>query len=106
MIMNKKRKVFKVILVVLNVLVILGLGFTSGFYFIKYRNLQSSNLTDDQKIAKYEKEISKSFTLPKDEKPTLALVNDAEATKKLNPTFLKDVAKDDVLLIYKNAPLV
>ncbi len=104
--MSKKRTATKIILVTFNILLILSLGLTSGYYFIKYRNLQSASLTDDQKIAKYEKEISKNFTLPKDAKGTLGTVKDSSAIKKANPTFFKDLANDDVLLIYKDAPLV
>ena len=103
--MSKKRKAFKIILMLINIVALLGLGFGSVFFYLKYHNLQNNNLSDDQKIAKYEKEIAKSYTLPK-EKPTLGTVNDSETIKKANPTFFKDLAKDDILLIYKNAPLV
>ena len=104
--MSKKRTVLKISLIIINVLFILGLGFTSVYYFLKYHHLQNSSLSDDQKLAKYEAEISKSYTLPTGEKPTLGTVNDADAIKKTNPTFFKDLAKDDVLLIYDKAPLV
>ena len=104
--MSKKRKALKISLLILNILVILGLGFTSVFYYLKYHNVQNSNLSDDQKIAKYESEIGLSYTLPKDEKPTLGTVQDADAIKKTNPAFFKDLAKDDILLIYDKAPLV
>ncbi len=106
--MSKKRTATKIILVTFNILLILSLGLTSGYYFIKYRNLQTLNLTDDQKIAKYEKEISKNFTLPKDNKGILYTIKakDSETVKKSNPTFFKDSSIDDVLLIYKDAPLV
>lgn len=88
---------------------LVGLGFSSVFFFMKYHNLQNSSQTPDQKIAKYEKEISKSFTLPKDEKPTIADLSDAatlDTVKKADSVFFKDAASGDVLLIYKNAPLL
>lgn len=102
-----KRKVKKIILITLNVLVIIGLGFTSGFYFVKYRNEKNNNLTTDQRIAKYEKEISKSYTLPTGDKATLADVKSADELKKdeANKDFFKDVANGDILLIYTNSKL-
>ncbi len=103
--MSKKRTAFKVITIILNVLVLIGLGFTSGYYYLKYHKLQNATLNDEQKIAKYENEIARTYTLPK-EKAKLYTVNDAEATKRANPAFFKDLAKDDVLLVYKDTPLV
>ena len=102
-----KKKVKNIVLIVLNVLVIIGLGFTSGFYFVKYRNEKNNNLTTDQRIAKYEKEISKSYTLPIGDKATLADVKSADELKKdeANKDFFKDVVDGDILLIYTNSKL-
>ncbi len=107
--MSKKRKAFKITILILNILALLGLGFSSVFFFLRYHNLQNSSLTPDQKIARYEKEIAKSFTLPKDERPTMAELSDAttlDTVKKADAIFFKSAASDDVLLIYKNAPLL
>jgi hypothetical protein len=102
-----KRKVKKVVLITLNVLIIVGLGFTSTFYFIKYRNEKNNNLSTEQRIEKYEKEISKSYTLPSGDKATLADVKSADELKKdeANKDFFKDVANGDILLIYTNSKL-
>ncbi len=102
-----KKKVKKIALITLNIVVIVGLGFTSGFYFVKYRNEKNNNLTTDQRIAKYEKEISKSYTLPSGDKATLADVKSAEELKKdeANKDFFKDVVNGDILLIYTNSKL-
>ncbi len=104
--MSKKRKIVKISFIAANILLVIGLGFSSVFFFLKYNNLKNNNLTDDQKIAKYQKEISKTYTLPSSEKPTLGTVNDANEIKKTNPTFFKDLANKDILLIYEKAPLV
>ena len=59
-IVKKSKKISKVLLFIANILVIAALSFTSVFFFLKYHDLMNSNLSDDQKIAKYEKEISKT----------------------------------------------
>lgn len=102
-----KKKVKKIVLIAANVLIIVGLSFTSGFYFVKYRNEKNNNLTTDQRIAKYEKEISKSYTLPSGDKATLADVKSADELKKdeANKDFFKDVVNGDILLIYTNSKL-
>lgn len=101
-----KKKVKKIILITADILIILGLGFTSGFFYLKYSNEKNKNLTTEQRITKYEKEISKTFTLPKDERPKLADVNIAEDTKKIDKDFFKNVENNDILLIYEKAPLI
>ena len=82
-----KKKVKKIALLSANVLLILGLGFTSGFYYLRYSNEKNKNLTTEQRIDKYEKEISKTFTLPKGERPKIADVNLADETKKIDKEF-------------------
>lgn len=104
---TKNRKTGKIILIVLNVLLILGLGFSTGFLYVKYQNLKQKTLSNDQLIAKYEKEISKTFTLPTGEKPTLYVVNKADSLKSEGPNkdFFKDAADGDALLVYEKAKL-
>jgi len=101
-----KKKVKKIALLSANVLLILGLGFTSGFYYLRYSNEKNKNLTTEQRIDKYEKEISKTFTLPKGERPKIADVNLADETKKIDKEFFKSVENNDILLIYEKAPLI
>ncbi len=105
--MSKKRTAYKITLTILNVLLILGLGFSSGFFYLKYQNLKNSSLTGDQRIAKYEKEISKSYTLPTGDQATLADVKNAAELKKdeANKDFFKDSQDGDVLLVYANSKL-
>jgi len=105
--MSKKKTAAKITLIVVNILVILGLGFGTGFFYMKYRNLKNSNLTADQRIVKYEKEISKSYTLPIGDKATLADVKNAADLKKddANKEFFKDSQDGDVLLVYTNSKL-
>ena len=105
--MARRKKVVKVALIVANVLLIIGLGFSSGFYFVKYRNLQKATITTEQRIVKYEKEISKSFTLPSDEKASIIDIKKADDFKKgeENKDFFKDSSDGDVVLIYQKSKL-
>lgn len=103
----KKKKVKKIALLTANVLLIVGLGFTSVFYYMKYTDAKDASLTGDQKLAKYEKEINKSYTLPADEKATLYDVNNADQLKtdENNKDFFRDIQNGDALLIYTNNKL-
>lgn len=102
-----KKKAKKIILLVLNIVVIVGLGVSTVLFYIKYQDAKEAALTGDQKLAKYEKEINKTYTLPTDEKAQLYDVNNADQLKKdeANKDFFKDIQNGDVLLIYTNNKL-
>lgn len=104
---KKPKKFLKAVVVLLNVLIIAGLGFSTVFFYLKYQDSKNSNLTPEQRIAKYEKEISRSYTLPTGEKATLADVKSAADLKKdeANKEFFKDSADGDVLLVYSTSKL-
>ena len=103
----RRLDIKKILLVTANILVIAGLATSSVIFYLKYNNEKSKNLTTDQRIAKYEKEISKSYTLPSGEKATLADVKNASELKKdeANKDFFKDAADGDIVLIYANSKL-
>jgi hypothetical protein len=105
--MSKKKKAFRITLIILNILALVGFGFASVFYFLKYNNLKNTNLTSDQRIAKYEKEIGKTYAIPAGEKPTLYDVTQADCIKKDGPNmdFFKDSQNGDVLLLYGTAKI-
>jgi hypothetical protein len=102
-----KKNVKKIVLLVLNVLVIVGLSASTVLFYLKYQDAKEAALTGDQKLAKYEKEINKTYTLPTDEKAQLYDVNNADQLKKdeANKDFFKDIQNGDVLLIYTNNKL-
>ncbi len=102
-----KKNVKKIVLLILNIVVIVGLGTSTVLFYIKYQDAKEASLTGDQKLAKYEKEISKTYTLPTDEKAQLYDVNNADQLKKdeTNKDFFKDIQNGDVLLIYTNNKL-
>jgi hypothetical protein len=104
---KKPKKFVKVLLVLANILIIAGLGFTSVFYFLKYQDSKNNNLSPEQRTAKYEKEIAKSYTLPVGDKATLADVKSAADLKKdeANKEFFKDSADGDILLVYTTSKL-
>lgn len=102
-----KKKVKKIILITADILIILGLGFTSGFFYLKYSNEKNKNLTTEQRITKYEKEISKYYTLPVGDKASMIDLKVASDFKKdeVNKEFFKDSSDGDVVLIYKTSAL-
>lgn len=105
--MVKRKKVVKVSLLSLGGLIVAALIAGNVVQLIRYNNLKEQNLSTDQRIAKYEKEISKTYTLPSGEKATLADVKSAEDLKKdeANKEFFKDSADGDIVLIYPNTKL-
>jgi len=104
-----KKKLTKIALLSANVLLIASLAASTAFYYTKYNDLKKSSLTNDQKIAKYEKEISKTYTLPTGEKAALLVVDAASVDKfkkdDTNKEFFKDAAEGDAVLIYQNNKL-
>ena len=105
--MAKRKKIIKILTITGGSLLAITLIAGNIFWFIKYNNLKQANLTTEQRIAKYEKEISKTYTLPIGDAPTLADVKSADELKKdeANKEFFKDAANGDILLIYSNNKL-
>lgn len=105
--MSKKRKALKISLIIVNILLLLSLGFSSVFFFLKYNNLKNNSLSSEERTSKYEKEIGKTYALPVGEKPTLYDVTQADSLKKEGPNkdFFKDAQNGDVLLLYGTAKI-
>lgn len=105
--MIKRKKIIRVSLIVLAFLVFAALVAGNVVQYVRYANLKDSTLGTDQRIAKYEKEISKSYTLPTGDKATLADVKSADDLRKdeANKEFFKDAKDGDILLIYTNSKL-
>lgn len=103
-----KRSFFskKLLYTVLLVVVIGGLAAFGAVYYKKYNDLK--NKTPEQlqqsQTDSYIKAVSKLYSLPGNEQPTLAVVQDKEATRKQYPA-LDQAENGDVLLIYKDAKL-
>lgn len=108
----------KKFLVVLNILLIIGLGAAAGFYFKKYRDTQAayndvqgkySELLQDPQAAqaaevrRYIEEVGKVYDLPDDEEPSVATVKDKEQLK--DQAFFAKAENGDVTLIYSKAKL-
>ena len=94
----------KSLLRLVNVLVILALAGTTGYFYKKYDNLKNSNPETIQKEQNQQivDEVGKLYSLPKNETPTIGKVSDKAAIKKDYP-ILDDVENGDYLLIYQNA---
>ncbi len=114
----------KMIFIVLNVLVIVGLAVFGGFYFKKYRDLQpkyatavkdaETYKTNPQAAAQEEQnrlieEVGKVYDLPKDEKPSQIAKVDNDpaklATLKQDQPFFAKAEPGDVTFIYTNSKL-
>ena len=105
--MIKRNKLIKTSLFILGSLIFVGLIAGNAVQYKRYTDLKENNLSTEQRIAKYEKEISKTYTLPTDDKATLADVKSAADLKKdeANKEFFKDAQDADILLIYTNNKL-
>lgn len=98
----------KRILIAANVLLILALAVFGGYYFKKYRevtkNPPSSEQAQKDETKRIVEQVSKLYgSLPKDEDPTIAKVQDKEKLK--DQPFFDKSEKDDIALIYPKAKL-
>lgn len=97
----------KKILVILNVLVLVALGAFGAYYFKEYRDLKNNPASAEQaaqaQADKTIEEVGRLYDLPKDEKPSVATVNDKEKLK--DQPFFAKAENGDVTLIYSNAKL-
>jgi hypothetical protein len=107
--MSQRVNVKKRILLAVNVLLIIGLALFGGFYFKKYRDLKNNPPSADQvaqaEVDKTIAAVGKLYSLPKDEKPTVATVKDKDATVKQYGQFFANAENGDVSLIYTKAKL-
>lgn len=108
MVKNSSNGIFKrkSIFMLLNILLIVGLAGTAGYFYKKYDDV--SKRTPEQlqqaQTDAYITAVSKLYSLPKDEKPSVLTVSDKEAAKKDYPS-LDQAENGDVLLVYKEAKL-
>lgn len=98
----------KVILILADVVIIVGLALFGGFYFKKYQNLKknppSPSVVAQQQTDELTGKIRKLYaTLPTDETPTIFEVTDKNAVK-TQPFFAK-AEKGDKALVYTKAKL-
>jgi uncharacterized protein YneF (UPF0154 family) len=98
----------KAALLVVNFLLLIGLGVFGGYYFTKYNDLKT-NPPSQEEVAKAElaaavKGVSTLYgDLPTDEEPQLATVRDKELLK--DQEFFAKAENGDQALIYTNAKL-
>lgn len=97
---------YKVIGIVLVVLVLGASMATSLIYYRKYQEL--NRMTADQFSQRSNQKIigkvSRLYSLPTDEQPSIATIKDKETVKKQYP-FLSQAENDDILLLYQKAQL-
>ncbi len=101
------KRFYKRFLLVVNVLALIALAAFGGYYFRKYQNLKNNPAPASQ-IAQEEVDriiakVDKLYSLPKDEKPSVATVKDKEKLK--DQPFFDKAENDDITLIYSNAKL-
>lgn len=94
----------KKVVLILNIVVLLGLTGTTGYLFMKNRDLNDQlTLTSEEKNARLIDEINKVFDLP-DEDPVVALVTDVEKFKEQYSAF-DNANPGDYLLFFRKARL-
>lgn len=94
----------KKVLLGVNVLVLLGLSGSTGYLFMKNRDLRDqANLTTEEKNKRLVEEINKVYDLP-DETPVVAIVTDPDEFKKQYASF-SDAQSGDYLLFFRKARL-
>jgi len=88
------------ILIIVNVVLLLGLGGATGYLFLENRDLNDQiGLTTEEKNRRLVEEISGVFDLP-DETPIVAVVTDVDEFKGTYPTF-DNAEEGDYLLFYR-----
>lgn len=87
-------------------LVVVALAVFGGYYFMKYRHLNSmtADQFSQQQTDRIISSVGKLYSLPKNEQPDVATVKDKEALKKQYP-FFDQAENADVVLIYKKAQI-
>lgn len=94
----------KKILLGINILVLLGLSGSTGYLFMKNRELKrDQNLSTEEKNKRLVEEINKVYDLP-DETPVVAIVTDPNEFKKQYAAF-SDAQSGDYLLFFRKARL-
>jgi hypothetical protein len=104
----RKRRTTKLLFRLGNVLVIVALAVFGGYYFSKYQNLKrnppSADQVQKQETQRIVDKVAKLYgSLPKDEQPTVAKVQDKEKLK--SQPFFDKAQNGDYTLIYANAKL-
>jgi hypothetical protein len=88
------------ILIIVNIVLLLGLGGATGYLFLENRDLNDQiGLTTEEKNRRLVEEISGVFDLP-DETPIVAVVTDVDEFKGTYPTF-DNAEQGDYLLFYR-----
>lgn len=102
-----KKQTRKLLFKLGNIILILALAGFGGFYFKKYQDLKKNPPSTDQaaqaEVDRTVAAVGKLYSLPKDEKPSVATVKDK--TKLKDQPFFDKAENGDVTLIYSNAKL-
>ena len=105
---TKKRRAGKIILLIANILLLLGLAGFGGYYFYKYDQLKKKPAESVQKaqeaaVKQIVKDVGDRVELPKDEQPTIYTVEDK--TKLAGQEFFAKAENGDKALIYSAAKI-
>ena len=96
--MSKKIKITLTVLVVL----ILGAGFSTYYFYSKYQSLKKNpNASSQEEVKDLVNKVSQLIELPTGEDPTLATVQDKEKLK--DQSFFQNTENGDKVLIYIKA---
>jgi hypothetical protein len=100
---GRKRSRNKILLLVSLALVVLFAA-VAGFFFWQWQSLKSNpNIEAQATSTRLIEKVGKIYDLPKDEKPTVALISDKNKLK--DQSFFEKAQNGDYLIMYTNAKL-
>lgn len=98
---NNMKKGFSKYLIYIILVLIVGLGLSTAYFYKKSVDLNNPNAVSEKEAKSLTQKVGKLVVLPTDEIPTVATVSDPEALK--GQEFFTNAKKGDKVLIYSNA---
>ena len=102
--MDSEKPAAKVskILIIVGSVVLLALAAATGYFFMKYQSIKKNpGQVAQAEVDRVVKLVGQLITLPKDESPTLATIQDREKLK--DQPFFTNSKNGDIILIYTKA---
>jgi uncharacterized protein YpmB len=98
---NRRKKRFPLVPVIITI-IILALAGATTYFFLQYTQLKNNpQAATEQQTQELVEKVGKLITLPSDETPTIATVEDK--SKLANQAFFAQAENGDQLLIYTKA---
>jgi len=98
-----KRRPLRMFTIVITTILLVGLAFATGYYFLAYTNLKISVENEQNPNTPLLEKLAKLVILPKGEEPSIATVSDVSKLKE--QTFFKNAQNGDSIVAYPNAQI-